>query len=230
MLPRAQKHAVAEDEQRRGTLDPRKVLTGRGAGQSRVTLAPGQIVYAQGAAAEAAYYIKSGWVNISSVVPSGKEAVVSIRREGDFFGIRSLITKLRTASATTLTDCSLVRVTRSALIRILREEPGFGEMFTIYLLRQSLRDQSNLVDHLTNPAEKRLARTLLRLADGVDGDDHPHPISAPLHQAVLASMIGTTRPRVSFFMNKFKRRGFIEYDREGHLVVRRAGLRRLLQQ
>jgi len=95
------------------------------------------------------------------------------------------------------------------------------------LVRQSISDQSNLVDHLTNPAEKRLARALLLLADGVDGGDDPRPISAPLHQAVLANMIGTTRPRVSFFMNKFKRRGFIEYDREGHLIVR-AGLRKFL--
>jgi CRP/FNR family transcriptional regulator, cyclic AMP receptor protein len=115
--------------------------------------------------------------------------------------------------------CSVVRVTTSALIRLLREEPDFAVTFATYLVGQSIQDQENLVDHLTNRAEKRLARALLQLAGHVEGAD-PLPISTPLSQAILANTIGTTRSRVNFFMNNFKRQGFIEYDRDGRVNVR----------
>lgn len=156
---------------------------------------------------------------------SGKEAVVAIRGPGEFFGTRCLVDR-RTGMAAALTACSLIRVTTSALIRLLREEPNFAVMFATYLVKQSIRDQENLVDHLTNPAEKRLARTLLQLANYVDSGD-PRSISTPINQGMLANMIGTTRPRVSFFMNKFRRQGLIEYTRDGGLTVR-DGLRRYL--
>ena len=217
---------MAKDKRQQTDFDPESLLTGHGAGQSRVRLAPAQVIYGEADPGDAVFYVESGWVKISAVTPNGKEAVIGIRRPGEFFGSRCLIGR-RAGTAVALTACSLIRLTTAGLIRMLREEPDFAVMFAIHLVRQSISDQSNLVDHLTNPAEKRLARALLRLADGVDGSDDPRPISVPLHQAVLANLIGTTRPRVSFFMNKFKRRGFIEYDREGHLIVR-AGLRRFL--
>lgn len=167
------------------------------------------------------FYVESGRVITSAVVPSGKEAVTALRGDGDFFGTRSLVAQQRTATATTLTDCALVRLTKATLIRVLREQPDFAELFTIYLMRQSLQDQENLIDHLTNSAEKRLARVLLQLAEC--GGHSPTLIS----QDVLAKMIGTTRSRVSFFMNKFRRQGYIEYNRYGY-VVRNSQLAALL--
>lgn len=226
MLARPQEHAVAKDKRRREIFVFQRFLTARGSGQSRLQFAPEQSVYPQGGVADAAFYVESGRVKISVVVPSGKEAVIAIRREGDFFGTRCLVGR-RTGTVTALTASSLIRVTRSALIRLLREEPDFAVMFATHLVKQNMDDQENLVDYLTNPAEKRLARTLLQLARDVDGND-AHLISTPISQAVLANMIGTTRPRVSFFMNKFKRQGFIEYDRDRRLNVR--GLRRFLLQ
>jgi CRP-like cAMP-binding protein/DNA-binding CsgD family transcriptional regulator len=221
----ARERPMASDQRRKGLFDPTTVLTGHGSGQSRKRYAPLQVIYVQDDAADACFYVESGWVKISTVAPNGKEAVIAIRREGEFFGTRCLVAK-RTASTTALTACSLVRTTRSALIRLLRDEPDFAVMFATYLVGQSIDDQENLVDHLTNPAEKRLARALLQLAGHVEGAD-PRPISTPINQGILANMIGTTRSRVNFFMNRFKRQGFIEYSRDGQLRVR-GTLRRFL--
>lgn len=218
---------MAKDKRRREIFDFQRFLTARGSGQSRLQFAPEQSVYPQGGAADAAFYVESGSVKISVVVPSGKEAVIAIRREGDFFGTRCLVGR-RTGTVTALTASSLIRVTRSALIHLLREEPDFAVMFATHLVQQNMDDQENLVDQLTNPAEKRLARTLLQLANDLDGEES-RPISTPINQAILANMIGTTRPRISHFMNRFKRRGFIEYSRDGHLSVR-SGLRKFLQE
>jgi CRP/FNR family transcriptional regulator, cyclic AMP receptor protein len=162
------------------------------------------------------------------VTPSGKEAVIAIRGPGELFGTRCLVAR-RTGTTSTLTACSLIRVTKPALIRLLREEPGFAVMFATYLVGQSIQDQENLVDNLTNPAEKRLARALLQLADSTGGPG-PHPISTPINQAVLANMVGTTRSRVNFFMNKFKRQNLIEYDRHGRLSVHGSLRRAVLEE
>jgi len=202
---------------KKDVFDPKAILTGHGAGQARRQFAPGQIVYAQDDPADAAYYVENGLTKISSLSPSGKEAIVAIRGKGEFFGTRCLVAR-RTATTTALTACSLVRVTTSALTRMLREEPDFTVIFATYLVHQSIRDQESLIDRLINPAEKRLARTLLQLAKVTDADD-PQTIPTPINQAVLANMIGTTRPRVSFFMNRFKRQGFIEYGRDGRIKV-----------
>jgi CRP/FNR family cyclic AMP-dependent transcriptional regulator len=209
---------MAKDKRRRNTFDPKALLTGRGVGQSREHFAAGQTVYLQGGPTDAMFFVESGYVKIASVSPNGKEAVVAIRGQGEFFGTRCLVGK-RMATATALTVCSLIRVTTSALIRLLREGPDFAVMFATYLVGQSIQDQESLVDHLTNPAEKRLARALLQLAGRGDEAD-PQPISAPINQAVLANMVGTTRSRVSYFMNNFKRRGLIDYDRQGRVSVR----------
>ena len=196
-----------------------KLLTGRGSGQMQLHFAANEIVYRQGDKADAAFYVVSGKVKISAVVPSGKEAVVGMRGEGEFFGTRCLIS-LRAGTATALTDCVLIRITAPALARLLREEPDFAVLFATKLVRQSVSDQEVLVDHLINSAEKRLARTLLRLADF--SGRSAGAIPAKVNQSELASMIGTTRSRVSFFMNGFRRRGLIEYDRHGHIMVRDA--------
>jgi CRP/FNR family transcriptional regulator, cyclic AMP receptor protein len=216
---------MAKDKRKPTNFDPKTLVTGRGAGQSRVTFAPNQVIYTQGDSGDAAYYIESGWVKITSVSPSGKEAVIAIRGEGEFFGTRCLVAR-RTGTTTTLTACSVIRVTTSALTRLLREEPDFAVMFAKVLVCQSIHDQENLVDHLTNPAEKRLARALLQLANAENEGDL-QPITTPINQSLLANMVGTTRPRVSFFMNKFKRDGLIDYRRDGGLRVR-DGLRKFL--
>ena len=209
---------MAKEKRSKNLFAFEKVLTGHGAGQSREQYPALQDIYVQGGYADACFYIEKGWVKIATVSPNGKEAVVAIRHEGEFVGTRCLISK-RTATATALTACSVVRVTTSALIRLLREEPNFAVTFATYLVSQSIQDQESLVDHLTNPAEKRLARALLQLAGHVEGAD-PLPISTPLNQGILASMIGTTRSRVNFFMNNFKRQGFIDFDRYGRVNVR----------
>jgi CRP-like cAMP-binding protein len=203
---------MAKNKQRKSTFDPRRLLNGRRSGQSRVAFAPDQVIYTQGDPADAMFYVESGRVKIAVVSPSGKEALVASR----------------IVTATALTICSLIRVTRSALTRLLREEPDFAVMFATDLVLQSIHDQESIVDHLTNPAEKRLVRTLLQLANAVDGDGGvSYPISTPINHAVLAKMIGTTRPRVSFFLNKFRKQGFIAYDRNGQISVRNS-LRSLL--
>ena len=125
------------------------------------------------------------------------------------------------AAATTLTDCSLARITRTAFIQLLRTEPDFAEMLAVYLVRQGQLDEEFLAAQLTEPNERRLARLLLRLA-GVAGGGKTPLISTRFNQTELASMIGTTRARVSYFMNKFRRRGFIEYNRQGYVTVHKA--------
>jgi CRP/FNR family transcriptional regulator, cyclic AMP receptor protein len=219
---------LVKEKRRKEAVELGKVLTGRGAGQSFVSFAPDQVIYAQGDPADAMFYVQSGRVKISVVTPSGKEAVIAIRGPGEFFGSRCLVAR-RTGTLTALTACSLIRVTKAALIRLLREEPDFAVMFATYLVGQSIQDQENLVDHLTNPAEKRLARALLELAKDPDGEGS-HPISTPINQAVLANMVGTTRSRINFFMNKFKRQGLIEYDRQGRVSVRNSLRRAILEE
>jgi CRP-like cAMP-binding protein len=218
---------MAKEKRAKDASAVEKVLTGHGTGQSRERYASFHNIYAQGDAADACFYIESGRVNISSVSPDGKEAVVAIRREGEFFGTRCLVGQ-RMGSAMALTDCSVIRVTTSALTQLLREEPDFAVAFAIHLVRQSIGDQENLVDHLTNPAEKRLARVLLQLAQDRSGDGS-HAIPASLSQILLANMVGTTRSRINYFMNNFKRQGFIDYDRQGRVKVRDA-LRKAMSQ
>jgi CRP/FNR family transcriptional regulator, cyclic AMP receptor protein len=224
VIPTPRWKKMTKDRRTKDEFDLRKVLTGRGPGQSRLKLAPEHVIYAQGDAADALFYVESGWVKMSAVVPSGKEPVIAIRRGDEFFGVRSMVAARRQATATALTDCSLVRVTRSALNRLLREQPDFAVTFAAYLVRRSIFDQESLIDHLTSSAEKRLARTLLQLASEVGVDDAPFIPARRVNQALLANMIGTTRSRVSVFLSKFKRQGLITYDRHGHMSVRKPAL------
>ena len=147
----------------------------------------------------------------------GREAVIALLSEGDFFGEGCLIAQpLRLATAASMSDTTVMRVEKAEMLRLLHAEPDFAEAFTVHLLTRNSRVEADLADHLFNSSEKRLARALLLLAHfGKEGT--PEPITAKISQAMLAEMIGTTRPRVSFFMNKFRKLGFIEYN--GRLQV-----------
>jgi CRP/FNR family transcriptional regulator, cyclic AMP receptor protein len=177
----------------------------------------GAIVFSQGNRADAVFYIRKGKVKIVVTSEQGKEAVVAILGVDEFFGEGCLIGQpLRLATATAMIDSTVMRVEKAEMVRVLHEEPTFGEMFTAHLLTRKSRVEEDLVDQLFNSSEKRLARTLLLLANfGKEG--RPEPITIKISQEMLAEIVGTTRPRVNFFMNKFRKLGFIEYN--GDLAV-----------
>ena len=175
------------------------------------------MIYSQGDPPEAAFFVESGSIKVSTVVRNGREAVLALHGAGDFFGVRCLLGTPHTATATALIDSSLIRVTTAALCRMVREVPDFAEMFAMLLVQRCADDQERLISHLTHSAEQRLAFTLLRLASS-SREDRALPI--PIRQSLFAKMIGTTRSRVSFFvMNRFKRKGFIEYGHDGRIRV-----------
>jgi CRP/FNR family cyclic AMP-dependent transcriptional regulator len=178
----------------------------------------GDVIFAQGDDADAVIYIKKGTVKVTVVSEQGKEAVVAILGPDEFFGEGCLIgqqKRLATATATT-TTCVTMRVEKAELQRVLQDEPAFSEMFMSHILARKARVEEDLVDQLFNSSEKRLARVLLLMANfGKDG--RPEPIIGKISQEMLAEMVGTTRSRVSFFMNKFRRLGFIDYN--GHIEV-----------
>jgi CRP/FNR family transcriptional regulator, cyclic AMP receptor protein len=183
-----------------------------GGGKTSLTASKKQVLYSQGDAADAVFYIQAGMVKLSVVSQQGKEAVVAILEQGSFFGESCLAGQIvRTSTATALKDSSIVRIDKNAMIRVLHEEPAFAELFLSCLLSRSIRIQEDLVDQLFNSSEKRLARVLLLLAHfGKEGK--PEPVIAKVSQETLAEMIGTTRSRVSYFMNKFRKLGFINYN------------------
>jgi CRP/FNR family transcriptional regulator, cyclic AMP receptor protein len=212
---------MTKNPRSRQAFDFSRLLNGRGANQSRLRVPSGDLICRQGDPADALFYIEKGRAKVTMVSARGKEAMISVRGEGDFVGVRALIARRRGFSATALTECSVVRVTASAIVRLLREEPDFAEMFVACLVRQSIRDQQNLAGQLTDSSERRLAEALLRLASNGDGQ-RSQPIAPRVSQADLASMIGTTRSRVSSFMNKFRKQGFIDYNRRGDVTVHTA--------
>jgi CRP/FNR family transcriptional regulator, cyclic AMP receptor protein len=173
-----------------------------------------QQIFAQGDAADSVFYVQDGQVKLSVISELGKEAVVALHMKADFFGEGCLSGQsLRLATATAMTDCVIMRLRKTAIVRVLHEEPKFSEMFLSYILARNARVEADLVDQLFNSSEKRLARLLLLMANfGEEGP--PKPIIAKLSQETLAEMIGTTRSRVSFFMNKFRKLGFIDYNSE----------------
>jgi CRP/FNR family transcriptional regulator, cyclic AMP receptor protein len=171
-----------------------------------------QKVFSQGDPADAVFYIQEGRVKLSIVSERGKEAVVALHRKGEFFGEGCLTAQpLRLATATTMTDCVITRLEKAAIVRVLHDEPEFSEMFMAYLLSRNARVEEDLVDQLFNSSEKRLARVLLLMANfGKEG--RTEPVIGKISQETLAEIVGTTRSRVSVFMNKFRRLGFIEYN------------------
>ena len=210
---------MARERRSRLEFDPRRFLTGRGAGQSRLRPGPGEIVWTQGEPGAELFFIEKGWIKVSTVSRNGKEALLALPGEGEFIGTRCLVEGYkRIGTATALGECSLVRIAKPAFIRLLRQEPDFAQMLVTCVVEQSLRAQKILAEQLTNSSERRLAGTLLRLADGA-GNQKSQPIFARISQADLASMVGTTRARISYFMNKFRRQGFIDYNRQGFVTV-----------
>jgi len=171
-----------------------------------------QTVFAQGEIADAVFYVQTGKVKLTVVSKTGKEATVGILGNGDFFGEGSLAGQaLRMGSATALTDCAVLRIDKKAMMEALHREHEFSDMFVGYLLARNIRYEEDLVDQLFNSSEKRLARILLLLARfGKEGI--PETVVPKISQETLAEMIGTTRARVSFFMNRFRKLGFIHYN------------------
>ena len=169
-------------------------------------------LFSQGSPADAVFYIEKGKVKLTVLSPRGKEAVVAILNNGDFFGEGSLAGQpLRMATATAMTECSILRVQKETMTRMLHDEPALSELFVSYLLSRNIRIEEDLVDQLFNSSEKRLARILLLLTRY--GKEGQHELVVPrISQETLAEMIGTTRSRVSFFMNKFRKLGFIHYN------------------
>jgi len=176
-----------------------------------------QILFSQGEAADAVFYIQEGQVKVTVVSLQGKEAVVAILERGTFLGESCLAGQtVRTATATAVEDSRLVRIEKDVMIRLLHEEPTFSKLFLTHLLSRNIRIQEDLVDHLFNPSEKRLARVLLLLSHfGEDGK--PEAVIPKINQETLAEMIGTTRSRVSFFLNRFRKMGFVHYDDRWHV-------------
>jgi CRP/FNR family cyclic AMP-dependent transcriptional regulator len=194
------------------TLDPKIFLTKAGEGKAISKYRKDQIVFSQGDVADAVFYIQQGKVKLTVVSEQGKEAVIAILGPGHFFGEGCLNGHpLRIATTRAIDECVITRLEKATMIATIHNEPEFSELFMSYLLTRSSRIEEDLIDQLFNSSEKRLARLLLLLANfGKEG--RPEPIVGKYSQETLAEMIGTTRSRVSFFMNKFRKLGFIEYN------------------
>jgi CRP/FNR family cyclic AMP-dependent transcriptional regulator len=201
----------------RPSFTPKSFLAKIGEGRSIGKYRKDQIVFSQGDPADAVFYIQKGKVKITVVSEQGKEAIVAFLNANEFFGEGCLAGQVqRMASVATITDSVVVRLEKAAIVRVIHQEPAFSEMFIAHLVGRAIRVEADLVDQLFNSSEKRLARLLLLLANfGKEGK--PEPIIAKISQETLAEMIGTTRSRVSFFMNKFRKMGFIRYN--GHIEV-----------
>jgi CRP/FNR family transcriptional regulator, cyclic AMP receptor protein len=194
---------------RRPSVDPKSFLAKVGEGRSIGEYRKDEIVMAQGDPADAVFYIQSGKVKVSVVSEQGKEAVVAMLGANDFFGEGCLAGQAqRIATAATMADSVIVRLEKAAIVRVIHQQPAFSGMFIAHLLARAIRVEADLVDQLFNSSEKRLARLLLLLAN-VGKEAKPEPILAKISQETLADMIGTTRSRVSFFMNKFRKLGLI---------------------
>ena len=197
---------------RRPSFDPKSFLAKVGDGRSIDRFGKDQIVFSQGDAADAVFFIQKGKAKVTVVSEQGKEAVVAIFGTNEFFGEGCLAGQAqRIATVTTMTDSVIMRLEKAAVVDVIHRQPAFSEMFIAHLLGRTIRVEADLVDQLFNSSEKRLARLLLLLANfGKEGK--PEPIIAKISQETLAEMIGTTRSRVSFFMNKFRKLGLIDYN------------------
>lgn len=193
-------------------FDPKAFLAKANGGRTISKLRKNQVVFSQGDLADSVFYIRDGKVKITVVSEQGKEAIVAVLGPDEFLGEGCLTGQFRrVATAKTLTECEIVRLEKKVIIQVLHDEPAFSEMFISHLLARTLRVEADLVDQLFNSSEKRLARALLLLANfGKDGK--PETVIAKISQETLAEMIGTTRSRVSRFMNKFRKMGFIKYN------------------
>ena len=218
---------VAAAKKRR-QFDPKSFLTVINGGRKILAFPKKQAIFVQGDPSDAVFYIQKGKVKLTVVSKTGKEATIGILKEGDFFGEACLSGQpLRLCSATALTDCSVMRVEKKTMLDVLHEEHAMSDVFVAYLLTRNIRYEEDLVDQLFNSSEKRLARMLLMLAHfGKEGE--PQPVIPKISQETLAQMVGTTRSRINFFMNRFKKLGFIDYDKRSALQVHGALLNVIL--
>jgi CRP/FNR family cyclic AMP-dependent transcriptional regulator len=194
-------------------FDAAAFLTSAGLGRRIIQLAPKQPFFSQGDPADSIFYLQKGRAKVTVVSQAGKEAAITLLSEGDFVGEESLaaLSGLRLATAIAVSACTALKITREEMIRVMHEEHDFSDLFLKFLLARSMRIQADLVDQLFNSSEKRLARILLLMAEfGKPGE--PEPLIPKISQETLAEMIGTTRSRVSFFMNRFRKLGFVDYD------------------
>jgi CRP/FNR family cyclic AMP-dependent transcriptional regulator len=200
---------------RRPSFNSTSFLTKVGKGRSVGKYRTGQVVFSQGDAGDAVFYVQKGKVKVTVVSELGKEAVVAILGTDEFFGEGCLAGQaLRISTVTAMTESAIARIEKATIIGVLHQEPIFAEMFIAHLLGRTIRVEADLVDQLFNSSEKRLARMLLLLAN-FGKDSKPESIIAKISQETLAEMSGTTRSRVSFFMNKFRELGFIDYNGSG---------------
>ena len=202
-------------------FDAAAFLGKAGLGRKIVELKPRQAFFSQGGPADSIFYLQKGRAKLTVLSTNGKEATLSLISAGDFVGEESIAgaVGLRLRTATAITACTALKIERAEIIRVLHEEHSFSDLFLRFLLVRSMRTQADLVDQLFNSSEKRLARILLLLAEfGKPGE--PEPLIPEITQETLAEMIGTTRSRVSFFMNRFRKLGFIEYN--GRIRVHRS--------
>jgi len=202
-------------------FDPKAFLTKVDGGRTIFEYQKNQVIFSQGDMADSVFYIQEGKVKVTVLSEHGKEAVVAILGADDFCGEGCLVAgqPRRMAAATAMTRCTIMRVDKAAFVRVLHDEPGFSEFFISHILARTMRVEEDLVDQLFNSSEKRLARLLLLLANyGKEGK--PQPVIAKISQETLAGMVGTTRTRVNYFMNKFRKLGLIDYN--GHLEIHSA--------
>jgi CRP/FNR family transcriptional regulator, cyclic AMP receptor protein len=210
---------ATKSARKKRAFDPMEFLATIGEGRKVVLFPKKQAIFAQGDAADSIFYIQEGKVRLTVVSQIGKEATLGILSEGDFFGEGGLAGQpLRMGSATAMTDCELLQIDKKAMMLALHREHTFSDLFVAYLLARNIRYEEDLVDQLFNSSEKRLARILLLLAHfGKEGV--PEAVIPKISQETLADMIGTTRSRVSFFMNKFRKLGFVNYNGGSGLQV-----------
>jgi CRP/FNR family cyclic AMP-dependent transcriptional regulator len=192
-------------------FDPKSFLSTIDGGRKIIAFSKKQAIFAQGDSSDAVFYIQEGKIKLSVVSKLGKEATIGILNEGDFLGEGCLTGQpLRLCSATAMTDCTVMRIDKKSMVELLHRQRAFSELFVAYLLTRNIRYEEDLVDQLFNSSEKRLARILLLLSHfGKDGK--PETLIPKMSQETLAEMVGTTRSRVSFFMNRFRKLGFIDY-------------------
>jgi CRP/FNR family cyclic AMP-dependent transcriptional regulator len=200
-------------------FDPKTFLSSINGGRKIEAFSKRQTIFAQGDSADAVFYIKEGKIKLTVVSQIGKEATIGILKEGDFLGEGCLTGQpLRLCSATAMTDCSVMKIDKKSMVEVLHREHAFSDIFVAYLLARNIRYEEDLVDQLFNSSEKRLARVLLLLAHfGKDGKQET--VIPKMSQETLAEMIGTTRSRVSFFMNRFRKLGLIDYQAGDALQV-----------
>jgi CRP/FNR family cyclic AMP-dependent transcriptional regulator len=200
-------------------FDTKTFLSTINGGRKIVVFSKKQAIFAQGDSADAVFYVKEGKIRLTIVSKSGKEATLGILNEGDFIGEGCLTGQIRRLfSATAMTDCTVMRIDKKSMMDVLHREQTFSDMFVAYLLTRNIRYEEDLVDQLFNSSEKRLARILLLLAHfGKEGKQET--VIPKMSQEMLAEMIGTTRSRVSFFLNRFRKLGFIDYDGGSGLQV-----------